>query len=119
MRGGKAKSMEEIARRSGLPLKRVKHISRQPTWANITIAEARAFSAACDVDLLRPRKKLFYLKRAFTSGGAKALSGGLGLAYVRKQMAIRRQYDERQAELGDRSATGSGVRRGAKATSKA
>jgi hypothetical protein len=99
MRGGKAKTMDAIAALSGLDLKRAKHISRQPTWGNITLAEATAFSAACDVNLLRPRKKLFYLKRAFATGGIAALSGGLGEAYVIRQLEIRRRYDERERRI--------------------
>src|SRR5689334_23156842 len=51
--GGKhvvALSIQEIALQSGIPVSRLSDISWSLDWNDVTIAEARAFCAACNFD---------------------------------------------------------------------
>lgn len=105
MPGGRAKTLLEIKMDSGLSKRKVNWIARLPSWVNVKVGDMIAFAEACDVDLLRPRKKLFYLKRAFTQTGLEALSRGLSVAYVARQIQILEEHDESK-KLGSRSKCG-------------
>jgi hypothetical protein len=83
--------LREIADASGLPLGLVKRIANQSTWAGIKLDHAQRFAMACGVDLLRPRNKLFYLRRVLWhkgEHGIETLALGLTPTYVRKQIAL-------------------------------
>lgn len=97
----RAKLLREIAQESGLPLHVVKRIARQSSWSNVKIQHAQLFSQACGVDLLRPRMKLFYLKRLLRTRGTEGLqtlARGLTEAYVKKQIALAAQGAKQKGE---------------------
>lgn len=90
----KAKSLREIAKDSGLSYQMANWIALQPTWANVKVEDALRFATGCGLDLLRPRKKLFYLRRAWSRDGLKTIGRGLTQGYVTQQIQIRRDYEE-------------------------
>lgn len=96
---GKPKTLKQIAKESGLSFKTAYWIALQPTWANVSFGEAMKFAAACGLDLLRPRRKLFYLRRACSSGeaGLKTLAGSMPVSYVVRQIKIIQQYEAKAA----------------------
>ena len=94
-RSAKAKSLREIAQDSGLSYQQVNWIALQPTWEDIKIGDALKFATGCDLDLLRPRKKLFYLRRAWSHDGLKTIGRGLKRNYVNQQIEIRREYEQK------------------------
>lgn len=98
-RKGGALPFEEIAKRSGLSVSMVKKISSMPSWKDLKVSVATSFSRACDVDLFRPRAKMFYLRRAFRDGKFRSISKGLPKGYVENQIRIRQRYEERVSEL--------------------
>lgn len=92
---GRPKTIREIISDSGLSYRKVKWISRQPTWSKVKIEDAVRFADACGLDLLRPRRKLFYLRRAVKPGdvGLRCLAGGLPLSYIVRQLNIIEEYE--------------------------
>jgi hypothetical protein len=58
---GRRLSLVAIAERAGLSYGTVRRLSLKKTWANEPLKKIEAFSAACGVNLLRQRRKLFYL----------------------------------------------------------
>lgn len=118
VRGGRAKTLAEIKMDSGLSKRKVTWIARQPTWLNVKVGDMISFAEACGADLLRPRKKLFYLKRAYAQSGLKALSRGLSPAYVSRQILILEEHNERM-RMGSEKPTGRyGRQRKKRATTK-
>tara|TARA_Y100000034_G_C6722777_1_gene319838 strand:- start:215 stop:529 length:315 start_codon:yes stop_codon:yes gene_type:complete len=61
--GRKALSNRDIARKSGLSLKRIGQISKMTTWGSLQVGEAAAFADACGVDLINQAKTRKYLMR--------------------------------------------------------
>lgn len=85
---GRAKTLVEIQKDSGLSYRKTNWISRQPTWARIRVKDAVLFSKACGLDLFRPRQKLHYLRRALAQRSLKIIGRGLPHPYVVRQIAI-------------------------------
>jgi hypothetical protein len=92
---GRPKTLKEIAKESGLSYRKANWIAMQPTWEDVKVGDAFRFANACDLDLLRPRRKLFYLKRAVALGtaGLKTLAGGLPVSYVVRQINIVKRHE--------------------------
>lgn len=103
----RAKTLKEISSESRLSYRKTNWIARQATWAGIRLEDAQKFALACGVDLLRPRLKLFYLRRAW-SGTLSTLARGLSLEYVSRQIRIREQFEEGSIRsTGNHNGTGS------------
>lgn len=95
-RGAKRLPLREIAERSGLSYGVVVRLSRQRSWDNVPIAVADKFMAACGIDPLHPKRKLWYLRRVMREpDGLRILAGG---APPRRTLAIIRSLATR-AEL--------------------
>lgn len=62
-RRGKRLPLHELVEISGLSYGAVQRLSLQTTWKNTPIWMVDAFCGACNVDLLRPRDTLKYLRR--------------------------------------------------------
>ncbi|HYF35178.1 MAG TPA: hypothetical protein VD994_07830 [Prosthecobacter sp.] len=60
---GKALTRKQLAARSGLSEWFILFVSRLEKWDEVSVSSAQAFSRACGVDLLRPRRVLEYIKR--------------------------------------------------------
>ena len=90
----RAKSLRDIARDSGLSYQMTNWIAQQPTWKFVTVGDALKFATGCDLDLLRPRQKLFYLRRAWSRDGLRTIGRGLPKGYVHRQIRIREQYED-------------------------
>ena len=83
-----------IAKRAKMTQFMTREISRLPSWETVTVGDAVRFSEACGVDLLRPRPRLFYLKRVLKSGGLKTLARGTTMEYIINQIQIRHRYEK-------------------------
>ena len=66
--GRKALSNRDIARKSGLSLKRIGQISKMTTWGSLQVGEAGAFADACGVDLINLAKTRKYLMQPRVCG---------------------------------------------------
>jgi hypothetical protein len=93
-RKAKAKSLREIAKDAGLSYQVTNWIALQPTWEHVSVGDALRFADGCGLDLLRPRKKLFYLRRAWSRDGLKTIGRGLTQGYVTQQIRIRSDYED-------------------------
>lgn len=78
---GRRLPLLDLAQRSGLPYKLVLRLSKAHTWADVPVRTIDAFCAACDVNILHPGHKIWYLKRVLrTSNGLRLLSARNGRA---------------------------------------
>jgi hypothetical protein len=94
-KSNRAMTIKEISDQSGLSVDTVEMISKLPSWEPVSLGYATRFSKGCGVDLLRPRKKLFYLRRAFSERGLETISRGLTVRYVKEQIRIRQRYESK------------------------
>lgn len=94
-KNNRAMTIQEISERSGLSTWTVDRITKLASWGRVTSLQAMMFSKGCGVDLLRPRKKLFYLRRAFNESGLETISRGLPPGYVKAQIRIRQRYESK------------------------
>lgn len=58
-------TLHELAKRSGLPMARVAHLSRLKSWRNVPIEEVDAFRKGCGINSTNQWKHIFYLTRTF------------------------------------------------------
>lgn len=82
----------EIAERSGLAIKTVRHVSKLKSWANVQVRIADAFRTACGVTPLTHHKQLFYLRRVTTK--AKKPLGHLDKLHVRAKWMLNKALKE-------------------------
>lgn len=101
-------SLRAIHLRSGLDMDKVIWISRQGSWKKVTVEDAMLFAMACGIDPLRPRKKLFYLRRAMAAGGKFLLGKGRRRAYAMRQLRLWQAHHERDKAAGGRRAGSKG-----------
>lgn len=78
-RGREPMSLRDIADQSGLALSTVCELSQRRTWTNATLETIQKFSAACGVDLLHPRRHLYFIKHR-----KKTIWSGKNRPYYRK-----------------------------------
>jgi len=60
---GRALTNRQIAKRSGLSLKRVGEISKKKSWGSVNIRQATEFTEACGVDTVNQWRVRKYLLR--------------------------------------------------------
>lgn len=77
-----AKTNAEIAKESGLPVKRVNWIAAQKDWDKVPVGEAASFAAACGFQYGKTWKQRWFLHRTFKLKG--------GLRYLEKLPAKER-----------------------------
>lgn len=56
---------DELAARSGLPVKRVVFIAKLKSWARVPVGQVDAFRSACGITPQNQSRHLFYLQRTF------------------------------------------------------
>ena len=61
--GGRALTNRELAKKSGLSLKRVGEISKKTSWGSVNIRQAASFTEACGVDTVNQWRVRKYLLR--------------------------------------------------------
>jgi hypothetical protein len=59
---GDAMNNNQISKRSGLSLDKVKRISYMRSWSGVSIIDASKFCDACGVDILRQRDASLYIR---------------------------------------------------------
>lgn len=60
---GRRLSLAGLAKASGLSYGIVRRLSNKRTWANTPPSIIDKFTAACGLDILHPKRKIYYLKR--------------------------------------------------------
>lgn len=62
-RGKRRKTLVEIAKDSGLSLRKVERIANRLSWRSVKVADVEALSKACGVDLICQSEVRQYLRR--------------------------------------------------------
>lgn len=76
---GRRLSLHELSKASGLSYGAIARLSRKKSWGNVPPMMIDRFADACGVDLLHPKRKMQYLKRALKSpNGYKSLASKKG-----------------------------------------